>query len=161
MVKKARKAVFDGFKVSGAKVERLIGGESRVAVNVCGYSSPQSVIPGTTNCLGPQNGFMTSLPGLDVYSLLTVDLLHEVELGVWKALFTHIVRILHFHSADVVAEFDRRYDKFHCTYLRAVDTGLSIIKPKQVSPCPPIWAERYPPIFKQRLADEGPRGTQL
>jgi hypothetical protein len=51
---------------------------------------------------------MLSLPGLDVYSLLAVDLLHEVELGVWKALFTHIVRILHFCSADTVTRFDER-----------------------------------------------------
>ena len=26
---------------------------------------------------------------------MVVDLLHEFELGVWKALFTHLIRILH------------------------------------------------------------------
>jgi hypothetical protein len=51
---------------------------------------------------------MKSLPGLNVYELLTVDLLHEVELGVWKALFTHIIRILSAHSSATVSEFDRR-----------------------------------------------------
>ena len=45
-----------------------------------------------------------------MYSLLTVDLLHEVELGVWKSLFIHILRLLqllsptHGHN-----ELDRRY----------------------------------------------------
>jgi len=43
--------------------------------------------------------------------MLVVDLLHEFELGVWKALFTHLIRIL--HAADprggLVAELDRRY----------------------------------------------------
>ena len=27
--------------------------------------------------------------------MLVVDLLHEFELGVWKALFTHLIQILH------------------------------------------------------------------
>jgi hypothetical protein len=51
---------------------------------------------------------MNCIPSLDVYALLTVDLLHEVELGVWKALFTHIIRILSIHSSESVNELDRR-----------------------------------------------------
>lgn len=51
---------------------------------------------------------MNCIPRLNVYSLLTVDLLHEVELGVWKALFTHIVRILSAHSPRSVNELDQR-----------------------------------------------------
>jgi len=27
--------------------------------------------------------------------MMVVDLMHEFELGVWKALFTHLIRILH------------------------------------------------------------------
>ena len=27
--------------------------------------------------------------------MLVVDLLHEFELGVWKALFTHLIRVLY------------------------------------------------------------------
>jgi hypothetical protein len=42
--------------------------------------------------------------------MLTVDLLHEFELGVWKSLFTHLIRIL--YAADrggsLVAELDQR-----------------------------------------------------
>jgi len=51
---------------------------------------------------------MTCLPDLNVYSLLVVDLLHEVELGVWKALFTHIIRILQLHSFAAVVTLDER-----------------------------------------------------
>jgi len=51
---------------------------------------------------------MACLPGLNIYPLLTVDLLHEFELGVWKAMFTHIVRILATHPG-AVGELDRRY----------------------------------------------------
>ena len=34
-VKKARKSVFKGYTVSGTCVERMIGGRSRVPINVC------------------------------------------------------------------------------------------------------------------------------
>lgn len=27
--------------------------------------------------------------------MLVVDLMHEIELGVWKALFTHLIRMLY------------------------------------------------------------------
>lgn len=33
-------------------------------------------------------------PGFDRYRMFTVDLMHEVELGVWKAVFTHLIRLL-------------------------------------------------------------------
>jgi hypothetical protein len=46
--------------------------------------------------------------------MLVVDLLHEFELGVWKALFTHLIRILYAAAphGSLVAELDRRYFNF-------------------------------------------------
>lgn len=43
--------------------------------------------------------------------MLVVDLLHEFELGVWKATLIHIIRILYSTARDgsVVAEFNRRW----------------------------------------------------
>lgn len=44
--------------------------------------------------------------------MLVVDLLHEFELGVWKTLFTHLIRLLHAASGGSdkqVVELDRRY----------------------------------------------------
>ncbi|KIY51865.1 hypothetical protein FISHEDRAFT_64024 [Fistulina hepatica ATCC 64428] len=42
--------------------------------------------------------------------MLVVDFMHEFELGIWKALFTHIVRMLYAVDASgcIVGEFDRR-----------------------------------------------------
>ena len=42
--------------------------------------------------------------------MLVVDFMHEFELGVWKALFTHLVRILYAAAphARQVAELDER-----------------------------------------------------
>jgi hypothetical protein len=43
--------------------------------------------------------------------MLVVDFMHEFELGVWKALFTHLVRILYAVAphARQVAELDERF----------------------------------------------------
>lgn len=35
--------------------------------------------------------------------------MHEFELGIWKALFTHLVRILVSHGDGTIQEFNRRY----------------------------------------------------
>jgi hypothetical protein len=42
--------------------------------------------------------------------MFVVDLMHEFELGVWKAVFTHLIRILYAASPGgrLVAELDRR-----------------------------------------------------
>lgn len=45
--------------------------------------------------------------------MLVVDLLHEFELGVWKALFIHLLRILNAVDKALVHELDRRYALFH------------------------------------------------
>jgi hypothetical protein len=41
--------------------------------------------------------------------MLLVDLMHEFELGVWKALFIHLLRILTAVSKNLVHELDRRW----------------------------------------------------
>ncbi|KAG9083908.1 hypothetical protein FRC07_013792 [Ceratobasidium sp. 392] len=43
------------------------------------------------------------------FATLVVDELHEVELGVWKALFKHLIRILHLAGPAAVTEFNRRF----------------------------------------------------
>lgn len=68
---------------------------------------------------------MNCIPGLDVYSLLTVDLLHEVELGVWKALFTHIIRMLSAHSPESVHKLDQRYSHHSVAIYRRFNPSKS------------------------------------
>jgi hypothetical protein len=36
------------------------------------------------------------------------DLLHEFELGVWKAIFTHLIRLLYAIGDDSVQKLNRR-----------------------------------------------------
>lgn len=46
--------------------------------------------------------------GFNVFAMLVVDLLHEFELGVWKAIFTHLLRILDSLKGNKLRELDRR-----------------------------------------------------
>jgi hypothetical protein len=41
--------------------------------------------------------------------MMVVDLMHEVELGVWKAIFIHLLRILDCYDESLKHELDRRY----------------------------------------------------
>ncbi|KAH9898500.1 hypothetical protein C8Q73DRAFT_773146 [Cubamyces lactineus] len=47
--------------------------------------------------------------GFNFYALFVPDLLHEFELGVWKSLFTHFLRLLHAAGNDTIQEFNKRF----------------------------------------------------
>ena len=44
-----------------------------------------------------------------MYELFVPDLMHEFELGVWKGIFIHLMRMLAAKGADIVEEFNSRY----------------------------------------------------
>lgn len=46
--------------------------------------------------------------GFDFFVMLVVDLLHEFELGVWKAVFIHLLRMVDSLNKTVLAELDHR-----------------------------------------------------
>jgi len=47
--------------------------------------------------------------GLNFHSLFLPDLMHEIELGSWRSLFIHLLRILDSHrSGSLLIELDRR-----------------------------------------------------
>ncbi|KAF7341461.1 GLOBIN domain-containing protein [Mycena venus] len=49
--------------------------------------------------------------GFNFYSMFVPDLLHEVELGGWKSLFAHLVRILQAEGEHLIDELDARFRK--------------------------------------------------
>ncbi|ETW82716.1 hypothetical protein HETIRDRAFT_54372 [Heterobasidion irregulare TC 32-1] len=57
-----------------------------------------------------RNAFSSKLSkfGFNFYDLFVVDLLHEFELGVWKAIFTHLLRILWAAGGDKIQELNSR-----------------------------------------------------
>ena len=44
---------------------------------------------------------------MNFYDIFVIDFLHEFELGVWKAVLTHMIRILHAHGEERVHMFDQ------------------------------------------------------
>jgi hypothetical protein len=61
--------------------------------------------------------------------MLVIDFMHECELGTWKALFTHLIRLLYSlpGGSQLVATFDRRYAEFvlffNPQFILAVDSA--------------------------------------
>lgn len=47
--------------------------------------------------------------GLNYFSLFVPDIMHEFDLGVWKAVFVHLIRILHIVGTSAVDELNERY----------------------------------------------------
>jgi len=43
-----------------------------------------------------------------MFLMFVVDLLHEFEIGVWKAIFTHLMRILNVVGGNVVQLLNER-----------------------------------------------------
>lgn len=58
-----------------------------------------------------QNAFSKKLGpfGFNFFRMFLVDLMHEFELGIWKALFIHLLRMLNAMNKALINELDRRY----------------------------------------------------
>jgi hypothetical protein len=61
--------------------------------------------------------------------MMVVDLMHEFELNVWKAIFIHLLRILDCKNEALKHELDRRYAtyQYHDTEMVATTHHLSQI----------------------------------
>ncbi|KAI0247484.1 hypothetical protein BJV78DRAFT_1276905 [Lactifluus subvellereus] len=90
-VNEAREAIYTlGIPIGGVTVERLL--------------KPTSSVP-------TKNAFIERLgPNFNLSQMLVVNFMHEFELGVWKTLFTHLIRILYAAAPGgrLVAELDER-----------------------------------------------------
>lgn len=85
--------------------------------------------------------------------MLVVDLLHEFELGVWKAVFTQLLRMLECLEESKLHELDRR--SVFCPYAMYPFDSL------QISPNPDIRTGYYSPLFSECVRDEAYRGPRL
>ncbi|KAF8834372.1 hypothetical protein BDN67DRAFT_992676 [Paxillus ammoniavirescens] len=86
----AHKLIYESnYAVDGTCVEELLKDES--------------LIP-TLNAFSEKLGHT----GFDLFLMLVTDLLHEFELGVWKAIFIHLLRILE-SVKQSIPELDKQY----------------------------------------------------
>lgn len=107
----SRSLIYDrGYGVRSNAVENLLKEHSLVPTSVHVHHC-RIVVRVLTTIF--QNAFSERLGclGFNLFVMLVVDLMHEFELGVWKALFTHLIRILSAAGAGdaLVHELDRRY----------------------------------------------------
>ncbi|KZT60991.1 hypothetical protein CALCODRAFT_447836, partial [Calocera cornea HHB12733] len=83
-------AIYDqGLTVGSSKVEAIL--------KSCSYLP----VPNTFSKLRPL--------GFNVFDMLPVDLMHEIELRVWKSLLEHLIRILHAVGPRAIIMLDFRY----------------------------------------------------
>ncbi|KAH9915299.1 uncharacterized protein BXZ73DRAFT_106270 [Epithele typhae] len=89
VISTARAALFKGSSIMSKKVQDLL--------------RPQSLNP-------IQNAFSRRLSkfGVNSYDLFAPDVMHELELGVWKGTFHHLMRMLESLGANHVQEFNNR-----------------------------------------------------
>ncbi|KAJ3512913.1 hypothetical protein NMY22_g15195 [Coprinellus aureogranulatus] len=93
-----------------AKVRQLIYRGKHLSVN----SKPVEAILKPTSLVPTQNAFSEKLlvHGFNVYDLAAPDILHEVEIGVWKSLFLHLLRILEVEDSALTNILDRRLPRY-------------------------------------------------
>jgi hypothetical protein len=103
----ARRVIYEKhYQVDSAAVENLLREESWVPNAVCIYKYFYCV----NSSQALQNAFSDRLSplGFNLFKMLLPDLMHEIELGIWRAIFIHLLRILESVSADRLMELDRR-----------------------------------------------------
>ncbi|TFK68774.1 hypothetical protein BDN72DRAFT_650911 [Pluteus cervinus] len=110
-VQRARDLIYDqGYVVNSEHVEKHLKGESLVPTENA-FSHPR-----------------LRQHGLDVFQLVVTDLMHELELGVWKALLQHLIRILFSLGTETVHIFNERFRRvapFGPSTIRKFSTNVS------------------------------------
>lgn len=105
-IKTARKWVFEkGYGPESAAIERLLQERSLLPIQV----HPLLLFVSKLSNLS-QSAFSKRFAehGFNHYSLFVPDLMHEFELGVWKYIYTHILRLLDALGGDAMATFNKR-----------------------------------------------------
>ncbi|KAJ7131818.1 hypothetical protein C8R43DRAFT_1133491 [Mycena crocata] len=97
-VKAARSAIYNlGLAFNNVRVDAVLQEFSLIPTIDASYGGA------VTNRLGPF--------GFDLHPMLVVDHLHEWSIGVWKATFAHIIRVLYaaMPSGDLVNKLNHRF----------------------------------------------------
>ncbi|KAJ3530305.1 hypothetical protein NMY22_g8628 [Coprinellus aureogranulatus] len=96
-------------------------------------SKPVEAILQPTSLVPTQNAFSERLlpHGFNVFDMAAVDILHEVEIGVWKSLFLHLLRLLEVVDPALINVLDRRYRQvptFGRDTIRRFSKSVSLLK---------------------------------
>ncbi|KAJ3558432.1 hypothetical protein NM688_g934 [Phlebia brevispora] len=92
LVDQARELIYDnGYVVNSDRVDGLL--------------KSRSLVP-TINAFSAK---LATMPSFDCYKMLAPDVMHELELGVWKSVFAHLIRILESLNPDLINELNARF----------------------------------------------------
>ena len=111
-ISSARRIIYEeNYHVNSTAVERILKEESLVPTSVRFFFLLHII-----NLTTIKNAFSERLHilGFNFFDILVVDLLHEFELGVWKALFIHLLRILSAINPSLLNILDQR--KVSCPF---------------------------------------------
>ena len=106
-VELARDIIYNkNYAVDNANVEAILKPESLVPTAVSDNLSTswQELINYSQNAFSSKLGPL----GFNMFKMFVFDLMHEVELNVWKGLFIHILRMLDSVDNALLHELDRR-----------------------------------------------------
>ena len=109
LVKDAWKKLYnEGYAVDGEHVDRLLKDESLVPTEV--WMSTHATFKHVPNIKHAQNTFSLALRkfGLNIFKILTVNILHELELGVGKGVFIHLIQMLKSIAPHLVHTLNKR-----------------------------------------------------
>ncbi|KAG2003606.1 hypothetical protein CC2G_004198 [Coprinopsis cinerea AmutBmut pab1-1] len=142
-VAEAHKRIYvDGVPVTGRRVERLL--------------QKSSLVPA-------RNAFSERLSpyGFDFHQMIVVDILHEVDGGVWKYIFVQLLRLLEAVDSGQVNELDKRYrlvPTFGVDTIRRFRNNISELKQlaardfEDILQCAiPVFEDLLPPPHNQRI----------
>ena len=92
--------------------------------------------------------------------MLVVDLLHKFELGVWKALFTHLIQILHAAAphGSLVAKLDRQYVSCTVSYQELINFSVTT---NQVPGHANVWLKHNQVFCNECLRNEEACSTRF
>ncbi|KAI6137397.1 hypothetical protein F5141DRAFT_988959, partial [Pisolithus sp. B1] len=108
-MRSACRLIFEkGVSVDGERVKALLNEFLYVPTYVSHIPYTKWFLPSLTTF---KNAFSDCLFqfGFNYFKLLLVNLLHKFELGVWKAIFTHLICILYAASGQGIQELNKRY----------------------------------------------------
>jgi hypothetical protein len=108
-----RDLIYDkNYQVDGSAIEKLLQKTSLVP-NMVRDVVLCSEFRRALNAMARQNAFSDRLfhLGFNMYSMMVPDLMHEIETGVWRSLFIHLLRMLQSIDESLLVELDRRYDQ--------------------------------------------------
>ena len=106
-IQAARRAIFNGRALSGKAVKNHLDPQSLnpIQVHISSFTPFITLI-----LIYSQSAFSARLADFAVnfYDLFAPDIMHEFELGVWKGVFKHLMRLLERQGQSAVEEFNSR-----------------------------------------------------